>query len=640
MGNKLYLPNGDPALTTDPIMVFNKWVRYFKKLGKTTLSAYMGKPTYPMPSIIPKELLLYWMKKYGIALLTQLPLLPKLIELDATIPYDDTQGNEKARQKMVRALTKWYNQAIEFKPEHILFTVGDAGALSIIFKFLDQKNPNGLILTPVPHYSLYANEGGKNKLHPIDVMQNNGFKLTAEAVEMSICAASARQSLDKKTISAFLFCYPHNPTGTTVDFKEWQKIAEVIKRHLKIYPETLIILDEVYAELQFSGMSLLQAAPELANNIILLRSATKGLSTPGERQAIAVAFNQATMTQLNRISIQTYGHAPTSLQLAYAHALKKLASDTAELAEMKRYYFKKIEYVQQRLSEMGAALPDPSYQISGSFYILADFSDFIGLPLHPDVIKQVYKGNHSGTIQTDEDIAYHLLFDGQLGIAPLSYFIHSDVALSLAHLRKAPNLGYMRITCSDDEKQLKELMDSLEHYLYQARLAKFNILTGSFPVKAAPDIISISPNTDFRFATDLECMPLLPRYRHIHTKSALELKEINAHLSQRVSDNRVAKLTAEQAAIKIQNLFRGYRARKTAKNLSKEMAAEWFHWVDKHYELDRDRQHMYSHTPTERLQISFWKRYLKKKAMKQNPPNVVNADSTSNKPAGVQTNVH
>lgn len=154
--------------------------------------------------------------------------------------------------------------------------------------------------------------------------------------------------------------------------KELKKIAKV----LRAYPELTIILDEAYAEMVLDGtqhVSLLKVAPDLKKRIILMRSATKGLSAAGERMAVTMAFNNQLMNSILQHSIRTYGHAPRSLQIAYAETMKNFNDE--DRIKLNNFYREKVDYVKKRLADMGAAMPDPEYQVTSTFYILGDLSE-------------------------------------------------------------------------------------------------------------------------------------------------------------------------------------------------------------------------------------------------------------------------
>lgn len=112
---------------------------------------------------------------------------------------------------------------------------------------------------------------------------------------------------------------------------------------------------------------------------------------------------------------------------------------------------------------MGAEISDPDYNVEGTFYVLADFSDMFGLEIPEEAIRALGK---RGQITTDEELTYYLLFQDSIMIAPLSYYGVSEKA------------GLMRITCSKNLKELEELMDRLESRLLEARqVRKTELLT-------------------------------------------------------------------------------------------------------------------------------------------------------------------
>ncbi|MGL5742627.1 MAG: hypothetical protein ACRCXC_08810 [Legionella sp.] len=104
---------------------------------------------------------------------------------------------------------------------------------------------------------------------------------------------------------------------------------------------------------------------------------------------------------------------------------------------------------------------DPLYQVEATFYVLADFSDMLGLSLPQEAARALQK---TGTVTTDEELSYYLLFEDNLMITPLSYF----------GLSKKD--GFMRITCSGRESELNDLMNRLEHRLFVSRKNKKTVL--------------------------------------------------------------------------------------------------------------------------------------------------------------------
>lgn len=472
----MYMPNGLPANNIDRTMLLALWVKHLKSQGKEIIFAGMGNPTFPINHDIGSEEIKYWNDKQQQAAqardaLSEMhrvkdnddaeasALRDKVAEIDCTVPYGHPQGQEASRDKIAGALNNWYGIKTA-KAKDIILPVGGAAGLYAIFDFINEKkDPKGVIVTPVPFYGLYKGNKQQNRLHPIHVMKEPGYKLTAKALKESIAEAK-RQNLP---INAFLFNDPSNPLGTVTDRSEWEKIAAVLREFLaqeKDLPDdkkTPIILDEAYAEMGITKkpISLVTVAPDLAKHIIVMRSATKGLSAAGERMALVYSENEYFINECLTPGVNIYGHAPISAQVSFAAGLHGL--NKSKLEEMALYYGPKLKLVNKRAREMGVNMPDESYVPEGTFYIVLDLSDLIGQPLNEKAKQAV--GNKA-TIQTNEDICYHLLFENNIMIGPASY---SGLD---------PKSGFVRVTCSGGEAQLNKIMDGIHAQIIKAREAK------------------------------------------------------------------------------------------------------------------------------------------------------------------------
>ncbi|STX48103.1 kynurenine--oxoglutarate transaminase [Legionella hackeliae] len=446
----MFTPEGQPAEKIDKIMLLSMWAKALKneraqienslQAVKKIITAGMGKPTLPISMHTITFLLFYW--KYMEEIVKKAMTNLEKLEDEVAIDYGHPQGDIKARETMAKAMTDWYG--VKINPEEILFTSGGAGGLRVVFDTLYgryKQIPNYRIITPFPHYTLYS-DYPHHRLHPVDVMKEPGYRLTAEALEKSIQEAYELAQKDGGLPKAVLICNPNNPLGTVISEEEFKKIAQVLRK----YPDLHIILDEAYTEMTYVDVpSFYKIAPDLKNRTTVMRSGTKGLSMAGERVAMLLNSDKKFMSELLATNISLCGHAPRSLQMAYAYTMDKL--DLDEKNKLRTFYKSKVDYVSERVREMGATMPDAGYKVEGTFYVLADFSDMLGLEIDAEAKRAL---GETGVISTDEELAYNLLFKDSVMIAPLSYYGTSAEA------------GIMRITCSDNKEQLCELMDRLE----------------------------------------------------------------------------------------------------------------------------------------------------------------------------------
>lgn len=584
-------PEGESADNTDKIMLLAMWVHTLAaertknaNAGEyqPIISAGMGKPTFAINQHTIQAQIAYW--KY-------IEERVKAIASDsAAIGYGDPHGDVSPRSKMAEAMSKWYDTAIS--AENILFTVGGAGALRVIFETFNslyQDLPKYRVITPFPYYTLYADN--RHTLHPIDVMKNPGYKLTAESLQLSIEEANRLAEKDGGYPKALLLCNPNNPLGTVIDEEELRKIADVLRTHKDLH----IVLDEAYAEMCFDvskAPSLLSIAPDLKDRVTILRSATKALSAAGERMAVLMAFDKSLMAKFLDKNISTIGHAPRSAQIAYAETMAHFTNE--EHQQLISFYRPKAEYVTNRLQAMGAAMPDPEYKASATFYALADLNDLMGIELPEDTARALGK---TGKIETSEDLTYYLLFKDSIMIAPLAYY------------GVPKNIGFMRITCSESEEVLEDLMNRIEARLFEARCLKKITFMNDLSEKLSilKDIDPI--NHDKIVSKMMEALSLEENCLNLKLQNQV-LKELSSSATSFI--NRANEPGREKAAIVIQSYFRRHLAQITSKNRSDEVDKTWKEFVKK-MAPDSPKMQAYflSLSNSERLNFVPWVDHLK-----------------------------
>ena len=589
-------PEGQSADKMDKIMLLATWTRTLKQesLQQSTsleadlvISAGMGRPTYPADLNTIAYFLAYWQQIEEVAKVAMQNL--DVVKEGAAIDYGDPKGDEEARRLMAAAMSSWYEAKIN--PENVLFTAGGAGALRTIFETLNERYrdmPGYRIITPFPHYTLYS-DNPMHRLHPVDVMKERGYRLTAEAMDKSIQSALELAKKDNGYPKAILICNPSNPLGTLINEEELLKIAEVLRQ----YPDMHIILDEAYAEMCYAPMpSFLKLAPDLKDRIILMRSATKGLSAAGERMALLMSFDATISNELLTKNISLMGHTPRSSQIVYAKTMAVFGHDERE--KRLEFYKKKVDYVSTRLKAMGATMPDSDYKTEATFYVLADLSDLFGLDLPDDSKRALGK---KGVVSTDEELAYYLLFKDKIMIAPLSYFGMEG------------NKGYMRITCSGEESELKEMMDRLEHRLLEARLRHQQALVEKI-IMGLQELKSINPSLHQELSEKISLLSS-------KETNCLKIKTDNQQLGEMLS---MIKVTLQQssnegrdkAATTIQSFFRGYLARQKKNKMKQELESEWVSFIDTMFtEPCFMKTMLLNASESDRLKFAPWTEHLK-----------------------------
>jgi aspartate aminotransferase/aminotransferase len=487
--NQNFLRGSQASKEMDPIMAINARIKQMQLDAKLTdpvlISAHMGKPTHQVNNVLTEAALAYWtsilfqdqlepLAREVKSLTNQLDSRPlqKLMKViqkaqdfpseSPAIDYCHPQGDLNARQIAAKGFTSWYKTKV--LPKDIIFTVGGSSGLYATFEAINclcpnrptnQKDKRAVIITSAPFYPLHKGHNQQNNLKTIEITDATNFQLTAEAVQAKILELEQAST----PADAIIICDPNNPLGTTLDKREVIQIANVLRNH----PNIKIILDEAYAEMCFTGEhhSFLRHAPDLKNRMIILRSATKGMSAAGERMAAIMAFDPIIANQIVSAHCNITGHAPRSGQRSYAAAIESISkkNDTT-LSELTSFYQPKLNLVLAQLKQM-KALPGKNYKPDGTFYAIANLEALIGTPSEAGVL-----------IETDTDIANYLLSQYYISLAPLSIMGLDE------------KKGWLRITCSDSTENLICLMKRIKNALSIAGKYKknpsqlFDLLTG------------------------------------------------------------------------------------------------------------------------------------------------------------------
>ncbi len=212
----LTTPNDKPAGSIDRIMLLAMWGRKLSEEKHPTrpsiISAGMGRPTFPVNKFVTEAGRDYWSNLLLQSQEARHLLLGgnidenvrnRIAKILAVVDYGDPRGDLIPRTKTAAGFTRWYGNKAVIQPEHILFTVGGAGALHGIFSAINKRTPGGIIVTPYPRYTLHAGPEGKNRLFPIPVMKEKGYRLSAASLSKYLDAAVLQAKKEGVKVSAF-----------------------------------------------------------------------------------------------------------------------------------------------------------------------------------------------------------------------------------------------------------------------------------------------------------------------------------------------------------------------------------------------------------------------------------------------------
>ena len=262
--------------------------------------------------------------------------------------YTGNRGLPKLLDLIARYLEERFG--LSYDPTQIIVTVGGSEAIDLALRA--SIEPGEEILVPDPAYVSYAPLITLSDGIPVAVecREEDSFAVRAEAIEKAIT---------EKT-KAIILTYPNNPTGAILTMEYLKAIADVVIKH-----DLLVITDEIYAELTYSGKHCsIAALPGMKERTVYVSGFSKAFAMTGWRLGYVAAPKTLddAMFKIHQYSMLC---APITSQYAGIEAMLDGFSDGfSAVEEMREAYDKRRRFVLGALAEMGL----PCFEPKGAFY--------------------------------------------------------------------------------------------------------------------------------------------------------------------------------------------------------------------------------------------------------------------------------
>lgn len=233
---------------------------------------------------------------------------------DGFTRYTAAAGIPELREQIAKQTSQ--EIGIQYKVEQ---TVVGAGAKFVIYSILQMLiDPNDEVLVPSPYWVSYPTmaelAGAKVKI--INCDEKVHFKLSAELLQKNISDQT----------KVLILCSPSNPTGLLYTKQELIALAEVIRK----YPNLIVISDDIYNKLVFDQLQIaphiLQVAPDLVSQVVIVNGASKTYAMTGWRVGWALG-PMALMKPMADYFSQTTSNVTSISQKAVMAALTANPSD-------------------------------------------------------------------------------------------------------------------------------------------------------------------------------------------------------------------------------------------------------------------------------------------------------------------------
>ena len=263
--------------------------------------------------------------------------------------YTSNAGMLQLRREIAAYLNRRFDLQYDYASQ-ILVTVGGSEAIDLALRVL--VNPGDEVIVPVPSFVCYGPlaemAGGVPKY--LTLKAENEFRLTPEELKSAIT--------DRTKVLVLPF--PSNPTGSTMDRKDLETIAEVLKD-----TDIMVISDEIYAELTYGRRHVsLANITGMYDRTIVVNGFSKSHAMTGWRMGYVCAPKPiiAAMTKLHQFGIMS---APTTSQYAAVEAMR---NGDADIEHMREEYDRRRRYLVENLNRIGLSCFEPK----GAFYVFPD----------------------------------------------------------------------------------------------------------------------------------------------------------------------------------------------------------------------------------------------------------------------------
>jgi aspartate aminotransferase len=318
----------------------------------------------------------------------------KAIE-DNITHYTPVPGFPALRQAIANKLKR--DNGLDYIADQIVVSNGAKQSIANIFMSILNKGDE--VIVPSPYWVSYPEMIKMADGEPVIIHAGieSDFKIKPEQIETAITPKT----------KAIIFSAPSNPTGSLYTKQDLKAIAAVLKAH----PDVLLISDEIYELIVFSGKHVSIASfEEIKEQVVIVNGVSKGFAMTGWRIGY-IAAPQFLAAACNKFQGQYTSGASSISQMAAIEALNTLPEESPELMKMVSAFKERRDLLIRLVKEI------PGFKTNtpeGAFYLFPDVSDYFG------------KSNGDATINNSTDLCLYLLDKAHVALVPGEAFGAED----------------------------------------------------------------------------------------------------------------------------------------------------------------------------------------------------------------------
>lgn len=326
-------------MATSATLAMAAKTRELKDQGEDIIGLSLGEPDFKVPDYI-KDAAIQAIK-------------------DDYHSYTPVDGYGELKNAIIHKFKRDNN--IEYKPSQIVVSTGAKQSLANLTMVL--LNEGDEVLLPAPYWVSYADQCKVAGGVPIEIPTTieTDFKVTAEALEAAITPKT----------KMIIYSSPCNPSGSVYSKDELRKLADVLVK----YPHVIVISDEIYEHINFSGGHASMAEFEdMYDRTVVVNGVSKAFSMTGWRIGY-IGGPEWIARACNKMQGQVTSGANAIAQRA---AITALENPPSKIKFMVDAFKKRRELILELLSEIdGFKINKPE----GAFYVFPDISYFFGKTL-------------------------------------------------------------------------------------------------------------------------------------------------------------------------------------------------------------------------------------------------------------------
>jgi aspartate aminotransferase len=319
--------------------------RELKASGKDIISLSLGEPDFFTPQFIKDAALEAMNKNFTM--------------------YTPVAGYDDLRESIAFKFKR--DNGLEYSKDQIVVSTGAKQSIANVV--LSIINPGDEVIIPAPYWVSY--------LEIVKIAEGNSVVIPATIdSDFKITAAQLKKAITPKT-RMMIFSTPCNPTGSVYSKQELFELAQVLKEH----PQLVVISDEIYEHINFSGHhESLAQFPEVYNQVVTVNGLSKAWAMTGWRLGY-IGASKEIASACDKMQGQFTSATCSITQRA---AIAAMHADPAVLNDMITAFHQRRDLVLEKLNEMeGVQVNIPE----GAFYVFPDISYFFGKSYNGKVIK-------------------------------------------------------------------------------------------------------------------------------------------------------------------------------------------------------------------------------------------------------------